>query len=107
MKGKVIYMTKNLYDDNLNEVSGGQQCANNVMGVAGLNAYIDDPTVNNPEGVFFKKRGIYLNQQETMDLLKKHATRDLDPETEGFIESYIASYNSRNMGDGIVSGDKG
>ena len=100
-------MTKNLYDDNLNEVSGGQQCANNVMGVEGLCACTGKPTANNKEGVFFTKHGIYLNKWEVMDMLKNKATRDLDLATEGFIQSYIDSYNASEQGDIIMTFNKG
>lgn len=100
-------MTKNLYDNNLKGVAGGQQFAENVMGVEGLCACTGKPTSNNKEGIFFTKHGIYLNKWEVMEMLKNKATRDLDQKNEGFIQSYIDSYNSSEQGEIIMTFDKG
>ena len=91
-------MTKELYDNDVDRIVGGQKFADNVMGIPGLTACTGAPRENNPEGIFFKKHGVYLTQWEAMDLIKNQATRDLDPSTEGFIEEYINSYNEAQSG---------
>lgn len=102
----MIDVTKNLYDDNLNEVAGGQQYAENVMGVPGLTACTGAPRVNYKKGIYLKLHGVLLSDWEAIDVIKNKATRDLNPETEGFIEEFINSYNEEQAGDFIVPSQK-
>lgn len=83
-------------------VSGGQIGLDDVMGVKGLSMCTGSPTINNPDGVFWRYHGIALTKDEAFNKLKKHATRPLGSKytDEAYLQRYIDEYN--NEVDGVL-----
>ena len=89
-----------LYNSDLENITGGQLMAENVMGVTGLTAVTGSPTDKNPEGIFWDFYGIALTKDEATKKLKKNATRFIcnnKPE-EQFLCDYINKYNNQVHG---------
>lgn len=88
-------MNKELKEQELDTIAGGQMYVDNVMGVKGLNVCSGNPTENNPNGLFWKFNGISLTEEEAMNKLKKHSTRRLDETktNEHFLLQHIYNYN--------------
>lgn len=92
--------SRQLTNNDLEKVSGGQLMAENVMGVNGLTMCTGTPTSKNPEGVFWDFHGIALTKEEAMKKLKKKATRTLDTNitSKAFLSNYINNYNNTVYG---------
>lgn len=82
-----------LSDNNLNEVTGGQLYAENVLGIDGLWCCTGAPTEKNPEGLFWHMGGNGLDDgmttEEAVEIMKsKGKLRELNEE-ESFLHEYL------------------